>query len=404
MNRSFTNLENRLFDSRAGRFWQELFRNSGQFPIALFLLEFLKEKWDYFSRPDFYILLPSTLLQSYYLSQPGAFSMTRRFFGNLIAPFLYALVEFLFEGGEFFRAPQHIAYLLVSIAIALFQSAQIGRSGFIAQFFLVMENLVRAEILFVLYVVFETFANPNQTVSVSEFFNDSSHQFIGLAVSLLGLSLAFAAANSQRYLALLTQTAAQLRIYSEWLLGRDLLGRALNDPNSMTLSRQTRSILFMDIRGFTAWCETHTPEEVTSMLDGYYALIENILQKFNVIKYKFTADELMAVFIDANEAARAMRTLREDVRISLSPLGLGAGIGAHTGLVMEGLFGAQNVRFYDVIGDTVNTASRIEKTSNRGEAWISEDMLALIESPVINGEKEIEVKGKQLPLKVYSIQ
>jgi len=404
MNNPQTSVENRLSDSPAGRFWQELFRNSGQFPIAIILLEFLREGFNYLSKPDFYILLPASAIQSYFLSRKSALSSWEKFFGNLIAPALYSVVETLFEGTEFFAAPQHIAYLVVAFLIAVLQAAQVNLFGLIADVLLIIENITRAEILFILYVVFETLSNPTQTTSLTEFFSDTSHQFIGLATFLLGLSAGFANSTAQRHLSLLRETAGQLKIYSEWLLGRDLLGRAINDPNSMRLSRQTRTVIFMDIRGFTSWSEKRSPEEVASLLNRYYLTVESVLNSYQVIKYKFTADEVMAVFLDADEALRAGRSLRESVMRSLLKRGLGAGLGIHTGSLVEGLLGGQKVRFYDVIGDTVNTASRIEKISKANEMWISEDTRLSLVNKVTGEQKEIAVKGKDQPIKVYLIQ
>ena len=309
-----------------------------------------------------------------------------------------------FEGIEFFAAPQHIAYLVIAFLIAVLQAAQVNLSGLLADVLLIMENIIRAQILFVLYVVFETLVNPTQTTSLSEFFSDTSHRFIGLATFLLGLSTGFANSTAQRRLILLRQTAEQLRIYSEWLLGRSLLGRAINDPNSMRLSRQTRTVLFMDIRGFTNWSEKRSPEEVASLLNRYYLTVENVLHNYQVIKYKFTADEVMAVFLDADEAVRSARDLQENVMRALLKRELGAGIGIHTGSLVEGLLGGQKVRFYDVIGDTVNTASRIEKISEAGEIWISEDTSFSLVNKVAGRQKEVQVKGKDQPLKVYIIQ
>ena len=404
MKSSYPSLESRLSGSFLSRFWQELFRNTGQFPIAIVLLEFLKDGWLYFTRPDFYILVPSSWLQAYVLVRQPEMPAWQKFFGNLIAPALYTAGEMLVEGLEFFTAPQHVAYLIVSLLIAVLQAAQVNLAGFLADFLLIIENVIRAEIIFILYVVFETITNPQQTVSVVEFFADASHRFIGLATFLLGISVGFANTSSQRYLKLLSQTAGQLRVYSEWLLGRDLLGRAINDPAAMTLSNQIRTVMFMDIRGFTSWSEKRSPEEVAALLNEYYLTVEKILDQFQVIKYKFTADEVMAVFIDANEAAQAAREIRAQIANQLQRRALGAGIGIHTGSLVEGLLGAQNIRFYDVIGDTVNTASRIEKSSGAGELWISEDTRAQIDNPSIGGEKEILAKGKELPVKVYSIQ
>ena len=406
MNQTFSeqSIEQRLTGSTLNRFWTELFRNSGQFPIAIILLEFLKDGLSYLTHPDFYVLVPSSMVQAYFLARRPVLPPWQKLLGNLIAPVLYALVEMIFEGMEFFTAPQHDAYLIVALLIAILQFVQPSVSGFFADLLLVIENIIRAQILFVLYVIFETLSNPAQTTSLSEFFSDASHRFIGLATFLLGLSAGFANTSAQRHLNLLRQTAAQLKIYSEWLLGRNLLGRAINDPNSMRLSRQKRTVLFMDIRGFTAWSEKRAPEEVASLLNRYYLTIENILNNYQVIKYKFTADEVMAVFLDADEGVNAARDLRDDVMRMLLKRELGAGIGIHTGLLVEGLLGGQKVRFYDVIGDTVNTASRIEKISSAGEIWISEDTRLSLANKVTGEQKEVAVKGKDQPIKVYLIQ
>jgi adenylate cyclase len=405
MNQTFSeqSVEQRLTGSALNRFWTELFSNSGQFPIAIVLLEFLKDGFSYLARPDFYILVPSSMLQSYFLSRQSVLPAWQKFFGNLIAPALYTVVEMFFEGMEFFTAPQHIAYLVIALLIATLQTAQVNLSGFLADFLLIVENVIRAQILFILYVVFETIANPAQTFSIAEFFKDTSHRFIGLATFLLGLSVGFANANAQRHLNLLRQTAGQLRIYSEWLLGRNLLGRAFNDPNSMLLSRQRRTVLFMDIRGFTKWSEKRSPEEVASLLNRYYMNIESLLNNYQVIKYKFTADEVMAVFMEADEAVRAARELQETIGRTLLKRELGVGIGINTGLLVEGLLGGQNVRFYDVIGDTVNTTARIEKSAGAGEIWISEDTRSNLSNRMVGAQKEIVVKGKDQPIKVYSI-
>lgn len=405
MNRSFPeqSIEQRLSGSTINRFLTELFRNTGQFPIAIILLEFLNEGIVYLSRPDFYILVPSSMLQAYFLSRRANLPPWQKFFGNLIAPALYTMVETLFEGMDFFSAPQHIAYLIVAVLIAFLQAAQENLRGWFADTLLVIENIIRAEILFILYVIFETLANPQQTISIAEFFTDTSHRFIGLATFLLGLSVGFANTNAQRHLNLLHQTAAQLKIYSEWLLGRNLLGRAINDPNSMRLSRQKRTVLFMDIRGFTSWSEKRSPEEVASLLNRYYMSVENLFNNYQVIKYKFTADEVMAVFIEAEEAVRAARDLQETITRTLLKRELGVGVGIHTGWLVEGLLGGKNVRFYDVIGDTVNTAARIEKSAGAGEIWISEDTRLSLPDRMAGTQKDIIAKGKDQPITIHSI-
>ncbi len=398
-------VENRLSDSPASRFWQELFRNSGQFPMGILLLELLAEGWEYFTKPDLYVLIPSAMLQAYALSRRPVLTGWQKFFGNLIAPALYTLVEMAFEWTEFFFAPHHIAFWVFAILIGALQAAQSGRSGWLTNPLLILENLLRAEILFALYVIFETIANPAQTVSMAEFFRDTSHQFIGLATMLLGISVGLANANAQHYLGLLRQTASQLRVYSEWLLGRDLLRRAFGAPEALQLSRQRRTILFMDIRGFTRWSEGNTPEALADLLNQYYALAEATFAKHRVVKFKFTADEVMAVFLDPDDAVTAALALRQEQRDFLQLCGLDVGIGLHTGLLVEGLLGSPRLKFYDVIGDTVNTANRIERLASPGEVWISEDVRAgMVVWRPLGGAHQISLKGKEQQIKVYQIQ
>ena len=396
-------IEQRISGSFFSRFWQELFRNTGYFPLALILLEFLIEGLEFFGKPDLYLLIPAVFVQTYVLTRWPSSIVWKRLFGSLIAPALYTMGEMAFEGLKFFESPYHVMYLAFALVIAVLQAAQLNKKNLWSDFLLLLENLVRAEILFALYIAFEIYSNPTQTVSLNEFFADGAHQYLGLAVLLLGISAGVANVSSHRYSLLLRQTADQLKIYSEWLLGRNLLGRAINDPNSMRLSRQKRTMMFVDIRGFTSWSEKRTPEEVASLLNRYYLTVEGLLNNYQVIKYKFTADEVMVVFIEADEALRAARDLQETLGRVLFKRELGVGIGIHTGLLVEGLLGGQNVRFYDVIGDTVNTAERIEKVANAGEIWISEETRINLANKVVNDQKQVTVKGKDQPIQVYLV-
>lgn len=397
-------VETRLSGSRLDRFWQELLRNTGQFPIGIVLIEFLRDGWGYLGKPDLYVLLPAAAIQAYWLSHKENRPGWQRFAGNLITPLLYTAFEMSLEGWEFFTAPHHAAYWVFACAIGLLQALQSGRNSIANNVLLVLENMVRSQILFAAYYIFEIYSNPSQTISLTEFFSDPSHLLMGLATLLLGFSAGLADVNASRFLSSLKETASRLKTYSEWLLGRDLLGRALNDPDSMRLTRKERTILFMDIRGFTRWSEPRAPEDVAALLNGYYALIEKTFEPHQVIKYKFTADEVMAVFTSAEDAVAAARELRVTTEKELQRYGLGAGIGIHTGTLVEGLLGGEGIRFYDVIGDTVNTTQRIESAAGAGEIWISGDTLARLSAPQPGAEKEISVKGKEAPIKVYSVQ
>ncbi len=202
----------------------------------------------------------------------------------------------------------------------------------------------------------------------------------------------------------LRRVSAQLNTYSEWLLGRDLLGRILSNPDALSLARRERTVLFVDIRNFTHWSETRPPEEVVAMLNLYYTAAEAIATQPGMIKLKFAADEVMAIFADTQRAAAAALDLRTELTRLLGEHGLGAGIGLHTGPLVEGLLGSKDVKFYDVIGDTVNTAKRIENAASESEILISESTrLALDDYVTVGASRQIEAKGKEAPVTVYPL-
>lgn len=206
-------------------------------------------------------------MQAYWLTRWQTTSSPRRFWGNLIGPALYTLVESLVEGLRFFSAPHHVAYWVFSLMIGVLQSLRPRLPTIFNNLLIVTENVTRASILFFMYAIFETYANPTQAASLDVFFSDASHQYIGLTVLFLGLSVGLANLTADRYAGLLKETLAQLQKYSEWLLGRDLLTQTLINPSALSLTRRERTVMFMDIHGFTRWSETQPPENVVQSTD-----------------------------------------------------------------------------------------------------------------------------------------
>ncbi len=386
------------------RFAQELFRNSGQFPLANLLLELLLEGPEIFVAPDAYVLVGAALLQAWALARWEHSPSPRRLPGNLVGPAVYTLVESLFEGADFFAAPNHVAYWCFALVIGGLQAARARHvRGPVADTLVVLENVARAAILFAMYAIFEVLSD-RKGFSVAAFFADPSHVFIGLATLMLGLSAGLESLSAQSYLALLRETSSQLKRYSEWLLGKDLLERVISDPAALSLARRERSLLFMDIRGFTAWSERCAPETVVQALNEYYAAAEPVLRAHGAIKLKLSADEVLAVFAGPREAASAALELRERSREALSRWGLAAGIGVHSGPVVEGLLGSAGVMGYDVIGDTVNTAKRIEGAALGGEVLVSAPVRAALDPSAQFGERrEVVAKGKEAPIEVHAL-
>jgi class 3 adenylate cyclase len=398
-------LEARLTGTPRTRFFLELFGNSAQFPIANSLLELLLEgPADYLRAPDLYAILFASVVQAWWLSRRQLSDRPMRFLGNLIGPAIYTLIEVSLEGLRFFDSANHVAYWFFALALGALQAAGPRLPGWAAAAARVSEDVVRAGILLVMYGLFEAADEPARFYSAATFIADGSHQFVALATLLLGLSLGFSSLTARGYLEQLRETSARLKTYSEWLLGQQLLTRLMEDPASLSLRRQERAVLFMDIRGFTAWSEKSAPEAVVQMLNHYYHTAEMALIDHGAIKFKFAADEVLAVFDEAERAAAAAKALHAHMQSLLAEFGLAAGIGIHAGPLVEGLLGSMGMKFYDVIGDTVNTAKRIESAAAGGEVLVSETVRRQIDAAFsFSAAREVSVKGKELPLKVFPL-
>lgn len=379
----------------------EFLSNSAHFPLANVLLEILLQGRGVLFEPGIYALLCGGLIQAWFLGMWESQGKSRRFVGNLIGPVFYSLFEFLFEGMSFFSGINHQAYWIFSIGVGLFAALGYRYQGRGGEIFVVLENMVRTSIMIGMYWVFEISGKP-EIVSPSVFFQDGSHVFFALVVVSLGVIIGFERVNSRRHMQQVGRLAARLSEYSEWLLGHELLARALSDPESaLGLRRRNRYVLFMDIRGFTAWSEMHSPERVVDMLNRYFSLSEEIWQRFQAVKAKYTGDEVMAVFATGEQAAGAASVFMQRISPLLAESGLAAGIGIHCGPLMEGALGSSRIKAYDVIGDTVNTAKRLCDNATSGEILISQAVQSELDSAFRTGpDRFIQAKGKREPIKV----
>ena len=259
------------------------------------------------------------------------------------------------------------------------------------------ENVVRAAIIVVMYAIFEATSNP-RNATIAGFFADPSHGYVAASLLALGLVIGVAQVTADGYLALLRSTASQLKRYSELAMGRRVLERAVEDEASLVPTRRERSVLFLDIRGFTSWSEHRPPEEVVRMLNGFYAATEEASAPCWPIRIKYTADEAMLVFAEPALALAAARAIRDALAPRLAPFGLAAGFGVHAGPVVEGLLGSESVQAFDVLGDTVNVAKRLCTAASGGEILVSEETAGAGAGD--SQLRELNVKGKAQPLRV----
>ena len=396
-------IEARIHGTRTGYFVREFFTNSAYFPLTNIFLEVLTTGfWKYLEEPDPYVLLLCAVVQAWYISRRAFAGGSAPLLGNLIGPLIYTSFEVLMEGVNFTAGANHIAYWCFGLAIGISSKLHTLLPGRIGAFFLLVENMARTSILLVMYTILEFMKDDYD--SLWQFLQDPPHIFISVAVPFIGLITGVASVNAERYLRILRETAAQLREYSQWLLGKELLAQAVSDPRTLSLTRHQRAMLFMDIRGFTAWSEGHEPEQVVATMNAYYESAEPVWHHHQAIKVKFTADEIMLVFADATSAVEAAREMLRAIEPVLAPHALKVGVGIHLGPVVEGLMGASEYKGYDLLGDSVNTAKRLCDNAVGGEILLSEDVVAgLTRAIPMHGPRGLEVKGKQLPITVYAV-
>ncbi|MGR4841221.1 adenylate/guanylate cyclase domain-containing protein [Rhizobium sp. LARHSG275] len=179
------------------------------------------------------------------------------------------------------------------------------------------------------------------------------------------------------------------------------------------------AVLFVDIRHFTTLTETRLPFDVVFLLNRYFAIIGKAVEQAGGRLDKFIGDGAMALFglntapeeacRQALNAAAAIVAEVEKLAAELADelaLPLRIAIGIHTGPAVVGTMGYGRVRSMTAIGDTVNVASRLESAAKEFEAAIviSEPVASLSGADLSGIEsREISVRGRALPLKVYVI-
>ncbi|MGO7211426.1 adenylate/guanylate cyclase domain-containing protein [Rhizobium ruizarguesonis] len=179
------------------------------------------------------------------------------------------------------------------------------------------------------------------------------------------------------------------------------------------------AVLFVDIRHFTTMTETRLPFDVVFLLNRYFAIIGKAVEQSGGRLDKFIGDGAMALFglntapeeacRQALNAAAAIVAEIEKLAAELADelaLPLRIAIGIHTGPAVVGTMGYGRVRSMTAIGDTVNVASRLESAAKEFEAAIviSEPVANLSGADLVGIEsREISVRGRALPLKVYVI-
>ncbi len=178
---------------------------------------------------------------------------------------------------------------------------------------------------------------------------------------------------------------------------------------AMPRSYEEVSVLFCDFKGFTRISEELSPELLVEELDFCFKVFDDIMEEYGIEKIKTIGDAYMAASglplihdhhaYDTVSAALDMQTFLKSLhqeRLQEGKPSFEARIGIHTGPVVAGVVGSKKFA-YDIWGDTVNTASRLESAGEVGKVNISQRTYDLIKDDfecVSRGEIEARSKGE----------
>lgn len=194
----------------------------------------------------------------------------------------------------------------------------------------------------------------------------------------------------------------------------------LENPDSFKLggANQLITVLFADIRGFTKMSEYAPPEKIVQVLNKYFSVMSDVIFAHGGTLDKYIGDALMALFgaptaspddaCNAIAAATVMQQQMQRINDDLRAEGLpeiSVGIGLNTGIATVGYIGSERRSEYTAIGDTVNTASRLESNAKPGQILASEEtMRAAVGTHCRTRPLEpIQVKNRRQPVPIFEV-
>lgn len=236
------------------------------------------------------------------------------------------------------------------------------------------------------------------------------------------ISMYTAAVLKKIYSVITTDKSSEMIRYAMGkYISKDVMKKVMENIDKLKLGgvRAVVTILFVDIRNFTQISEKLSPQEVSSILNEYFSVIEPIIGKYRGIINKYMGDGVLAVFgepiknenhaIDAIkcglEIIQSVKELRKKLLSEGRPE-ITVGIGINTGEVFAGNIGSEERLEYTVIGDNVNLASRIESYNKilKTQFLISEYTYEYVKDNVeVVKLSQMKIKGKSIPIDIYEI-
>ena len=177
-------------------------------------------------------------------------------------------------------------------------------------------------------------------------------------------------------------------------------------------TRKRATMLFCDIRGYTAFAERHEPGVVVEVLNFYFQHLADLVREFDGDIDKFVGDQILAVFTGEAAERRAVDcAMAIQARVGLLGIDrpdwhLTVGIGINSGDVIMGAMGGRQRMDYTVLGDAVNVAARLCGLAGPGQTLVAHATYATLDTPaeLAAAPLTVQLKGKREPSLVYVVQ
>lgn len=205
----------------------------------------------------------------------------------------------------------------------------------------------------------------------------------------------------------------------EKYISPDIINDIMGDKSNNDLGgkKALTTIMFSDIRGFTKMSENMNAENVVRLLNHYFSAMTDIIFENSGTLDKFIGDEIMSIYgvpvftekhaenavLTAMKMIKATKDMKTFLLRNMLPV-FDIGIGINSGEVIAGNIGSSKKMEFTVIGDTVNTASRLVSAAKPGEIIINETTYELTKNSFKFEHLEpIEVKGKSKKLNIFKV-
>ncbi|TNE49363.1 MAG: adenylate cyclase [Deltaproteobacteria bacterium] len=230
--------------------------------------------------------------------------------------------------------------------------------------------------------------------------------FFGLIVNVFGAFACYMAEMMSRIHFIQGEQLQEEQDKVEQLLLNVLpaeIASRLKQQETIADSFDNATVLFADLVGFTALSQKIPPEELVDLLNGLFTCFDELVEKYGAEKIKTIGDAYMAaagIPKKRTDHALVIACLALEMQEILGHFNdtygytLGLRIGIHSGPVVAGVIGRSRF-LYDLWGDTVNTASRMESHGEEGHIQVSHDSYLLLkDSFIFEPRGAINVKGK----------